>query len=119
MDCGLLCLYRVFFYPVFDVDNDVPAPLDSAVLAHAEDLPIPPSLDEHTDNSTAAKSGGNGGRALDSSSGPSESSSTGKGKGTLSGEAQKKLGKFFKNLGPSKSVLFFPFRNADSGKLET
>jgi hypothetical protein len=110
-----------FFNACFDLDNDVPAPLDPAVLAHAEDLPIPPNLDESADNSPAAKSGGSGGKTLASSSGVSgPSSSTDKDKGSLSGEAQKKLGKFFKNLGSSsKFVPFVPFRNVDLSELET
>jgi len=75
--------------------NDIPAPLDPTVLAEAIDLPMPPNLDEPNNVPTA----GSKGRTLGSPGGSSSSGSKDKTKLT-SDDAQKKLGKFFKNLGP-------------------
>lgn len=83
------------------VDNDVQAPLVPSVLAAAIDLPLsPPGTDEFD-----VKPQSGGGRTLGSSSaGPSTHSQRGKSNnlGVNTAEAQKKLGKFFKGIGPSK-----------------
>ena len=83
------------------VDNNVEAPLVPSVLAAAIDLPLPPNTNELDDKS---KSGD--GRTLGSSSAGSSTSSQ-KGKSNNLGlntiEAQKKFGKFFKGVGPSKA----------------
>ena len=83
------------------VDNNVQAPLVPFILATAVDLPLPPST-----NGLDDKSQSSGGRTLGSSSaGSSTSSQRGKSNnfGVNTAEAQKKFGKFFKGLGPSKT----------------
>ena len=75
-------------------DNDIPAPLDPVVLAEAVDLPVPPNLDEPNETPVASTGGGGKARSVNVPSGEKTKLS--------SGEAQKKLGKFFKSLGPSK-----------------
>lgn len=81
-------------------DNDVQAPLVSSVLAAAVDLPLPLGTNEPDD-----KSQSDGARTLGSNpQGSSTLSRRGKSNdlGLNTAEAQKKLGKFFKGLGPSK-----------------
>jgi len=83
------------------LDNNVQAPLVPSVLAAAIDLPLPPGTDEFD-----IKSQSGGGRTLgQSSSGSSIPAQKRKPNtlGTNTAEAQKKLGKFFKGLGPSKA----------------
>jgi len=78
--------------------NDVQAPLVPLVLTAAIDLPLPPGTNESDD-----KSKSRGGRTLGVSS-PGSSTSSQKEKsnnlGLNTAEAQKKLGQFFKGLGP-------------------
>jgi hypothetical protein len=85
------------------VDNDVQAPLAPSVLAAVIDLPLPPSMNEYDDEPQSRR-----GKTLGSTSAKS-STSTQKGKpgslGLNTDEAQKKLGKFFKGLGPSKAFF--------------
>jgi len=79
--------------------NNIPAPLDPTVLAEAIDLPMPPNLDEPNNVQTADSKG----RTL----GPTGRLSSSGSKDTTkltSHEAQKKLGKFFKNLNPKSEV---------------
>lgn len=83
------------------VDNNVQAPLAPSVLAAAVDLTLSLSTGE-----TGDKSQSSAGRTLESkSTGSSTSSQKGKSNdlGLNTPEAQKKLGKFFKGLGPSKA----------------
>jgi hypothetical protein len=86
------------------VDNNVQAPLVPSVMGAAIDLPSPPNTNELDDKPQSS-----GGRPLGSN--PARSSmSTQKGKsnslGLNTNEAQKKFGKFFKGLGPSKRPPF-------------
>lgn len=81
---------------VCGADNDVQAPLDPALLEQAEDLPTPPNLEVVVEK-PAASSSKSEGRTL----GSSTSESTGGAKNLFSAIDQKKLGKFFKGLGPS------------------
>ena len=86
---------------VLFADNNVQAPIIPSVLAAAVDLPLPPSTDESDDKLQLR-----GGRTLESNSaGSSKLSGRVKPKnpGLNTSEAQKKLGKFFKGLGPSKA----------------
>jgi len=82
------------------VDNNVQAPLVPLVLAGAIDLPLP-STNESDDKPQPS-----GGRTLEASSTgssklPQRGKSNNLGLNTI--ETQKKLGKFFKGLGPSKT----------------
>ena len=91
---------------LLSLDNDVAAPLYPVVLAQAIDLPIPPSLEESSEKPSAVST--TGGTTRRSSTSTDATSKTGL--AIKSGEAQKKLSKFFKNLGPSmfvRSVLLF------------
>jgi len=93
---------------VLFVDNNIQAPIIPSVLAAAVDLPLPPSTNELDDRLQLR-----GGRTLESNStGSSKLSERVKSKtpGLNTTEAQKKLGKFFKGLGPSKapSLLLVP-----------
>jgi len=74
--------------------NDVQAPLDPAILEQAEELPTPPSLDA-PEEKPAAGSSKSGGRTP----GSSTSSSSPNSKNSFTAIEQKKLNKFFKNLG--------------------
>jgi len=76
--------------------NDVAAPLDPVVLARAIDLPIPPSPVESSEKPSAVSK--TSGTTRGSSTSTDATSKTGL--AIKSGEAQKKLNKFFKNLGP-------------------
>lgn len=83
------------------VDNNVQAPLVPSVLAAAIDLPLPSDMNESDDKSQSGS-----GRTLGpGSAGPSASSQRGKSNNPAlnTAESQKKLGKFFKGLGPSKA----------------
>jgi len=94
------CLDNLSPYSASLVDNNVQAPLVPSVLTAAIDLPLSLNANESDDKS---KSGG--GRTLGSSSaGPSAPSQKGKSNnlGLNTVATQKKLGKFFKGLGPSK-----------------
>lgn len=86
------------------VDNNVQAPLVPSVLAAAVDLPLPPNTNELDGDPQFRR-----GQTLGPTSSKS-STSTQKGKpGSLrqnAGETQKKIGKFFKGLGPSKASFF-------------
>lgn len=80
------------------VDNDVQAPLIPSVLAAAIDLPLPSNTTESDDEPHSRR-----GRTLGSTSAqPSTSSQKGK-PGLSAGEAQKKIGRLFKGLIPSKA----------------
>ncbi|KAF9650203.1 hypothetical protein BDM02DRAFT_3093571 [Thelephora ganbajun] len=81
--------------------NNVQAPLVPSTFAAAIDLPLPSNTDG-SDNKLQSS----GGRTLGSSSSkPSTLSQRGKSNNLVlnTTEAQKKLGKFFKGLGPSKA----------------
>lgn len=102
----------------FLVDDDVQAPLVPCVLAAAIDLPLLPNTNEPDEKTQSG-----GGRTLGSSSAGSSASSQrekSKNLGPNTTEAQKKFGKFFKGLGPSKEptlslilrlILFLSTRN--------
>jgi len=78
--------------------NDVQAPLIPFVLTAAIDLPMPPSADEPDDKSQSS-----GGRTLGTNSIGSSTLSqrgTSDNLGLNSEAAKKKLGRFFKGLGP-------------------
>ena len=83
------------------VDNNVQAPLVTSVLGAAVDLPLPPGTHEPDDKSQSRSA-----RTLESNS-PGSSTLSKRAKSNNLGlntpEAQKKLGKFFKGLGPSKA----------------
>lgn len=88
------------------VDNNVQAPLVPSILATAIDLPLPLNTDE---NESHDKSQSTSGRTLGSSSARSSTLSRGVKSNNLglnTAEAQKKLGKFFKGLGPSEASSF-------------
>ena len=94
---------------VLFVDNNVQAPIVPPVLAAAVDLPLPPPSTNEPDGKLQLR----GGRTLESNSaGSSKLSERVKSKnaGLNTPEAQKKLGKFFKGLGPSKAPLFHWYR---------
>lgn len=91
------------------VDNNIQAPLASSVLAAAIDLPLPPDTNEPDDESRSHR-----GRTLGSTSAKSSTSTQGGklgSRGLNTDGAQKKLGKFFKGLGPSKASFLSRDRN--------
>ena len=85
------------------IDNNIQAPLVPSVLATAIDLPLPSNTGE---NESHDKSQPRSGQTLGSSSSGSSTLSQrvkSNSLGLNATEAQKKLGKFFKGLGPSKA----------------